>query len=117
MAQRGMDEQQATFLARIGRQATDWYLRPLLLPGGLVLLKENLDAAQRRRFMLLLGSRLGSPGQPSPEDEAWPGGQTTAAGANGNGVEQQQSEDQDTGSDADFCQVTVDERRQLFGPL
>ena len=90
------------FLARVSAEAAAWSLRPLPLPGGLVLLQENLSGTERRRFLLMLNNRLGPApiGGEAPLDQAAERLllSATAAGCSGGGR----------------CQVTVEERRQLF---
>ncbi|MDZ7640484.1 MAG: hypothetical protein U5J62_00410 [Desulfurivibrio sp.] len=117
MAPPGADEQRTAFLARIGREAADWSLRPLLLPGGLVLLAAELSAAEQQRFLLLLGSRLNSAGD-QPAGLAGEDGRAAAeVGAADDGTAKRQDHDHPSHGRADSCQVTVEERRQLFGDL
>ena len=98
-------DSQGGFLARVGREAELWSLRALPLPGGLVLLKKRISPRERQRFLLLLSNRIGPPGlapipgKPGlhPRPEAVDQAEEEASAAIGP------------------CQVTVEERRHLFG--
>lgn len=107
MNQKGRDHNQETYLARLRQEAPAWALKPIALPGGLVLLDDQLDAAQCRRFLLLLGNRLG------------PAGLSPIMGVVGDGDhdETETGAADPTGPEnaADSCQVTVEERQELFG--
>ncbi|MFU8819034.1 MAG: hypothetical protein ACNA74_04830 [Desulfurivibrio sp.] len=93
----------AAFLGRVGKEAPVWSLRALPLPGGLVLLEEGLSGPEHQRFLLLLSSRIGPPGLAPILGE-------TAAPSELRG-----GADDCATPAAESCQVTVEERRQLFG--
>lgn len=104
---RGFDNRE-NFLARIGREAEVWSLQAVPLPGGLVLLERGLPRLQRQRFLLLLSNRIGPPGPIAVPDEAAHDHGERAEPTNEGSTEE-------PGPDPEACQVTVEERRHLFG--
>lgn len=110
------------FLARVGREAADLPLRVLSLPGALVLLREGLSGPQRHRFLALLSREVAPPGLMAPGGRPAPTGmdreQGQAAGPSdgqgaGVGADNNCSEAGE-GAEPASCQVTVEERQQLF---
>ncbi|ADH86568.1 hypothetical protein [Desulfurivibrio alkaliphilus] len=95
-----------SFLAQVCRQAEQWPLRVLPLEGGLVLLREGLSGGQRQRLLALLSREIAPPGLLMAAD-------TTGWNAHTPVAPPVTEQGEDYGVSG-HCQVTVEERQQLF---
>lgn len=93
----------APFLARIAAEATRRSLTAVDLPGGLLLLARDLNSGQRRQLLARIQAELGPAGLAAAADQEPPeltNREPLSAAA--------------ALKDADDCQVSVEERLQLF---